>query len=152
MGRQMIQIRPLTPDELPLCYELGQKFAEEAEVYGGFRSEPFSDIWGWMLTSGIGTVFVAIDQGAVVAGLGGIVVPDPINGVTVGQEVFWYAGPKGRGATAIRLFRAFEEWASERGAEILRFGSRETLAPEGMDRMYRNMGFESIERHYEKRI
>jgi GNAT superfamily N-acetyltransferase len=73
------------------------------------------------------------------------------NDALVAAVVFWYSGKGYRGgAGGMRMFRAFEDWASQIGAKRLSVGNLARLMPEKFEKFYRRRGYEFNEVNFTK--
>ncbi len=147
-------LRKLTSSELPLCFEGGNKFFEEGSLPGGFKPEVFSAKVGHLIDSGIGVVIGTFgDDGVIHGAIGGIHYADIYNGDTVATEMFWFMLPSYRGGMeAMRLLRAFELWAREKGCKRCGMVHLHRLQPAELSRLYERAGYSAIETAFTKEL
>ena len=66
----------------------------------------------------------------------------------IAAELMWYVSPEHRGSKlAPKLLEAFQEWAKVIGASYLSLSS---LDDERLDKLYKKMGYEPVEKSYLK--
>ncbi len=147
-----VTIRPLEPEELPLCVPLGQAFHAEYQLPGRIDPEVFVQNWTNFIMGGQGVIFSAWRSERVIGGLGAVIVPDLLDARLVANELFWFIEPDHRGGvTAIRLLQAFEDWALVKGAterRIARFAFGKM--GERLHAFYSRRGYCLVEMSYVK--
>ncbi len=159
----MMEIRPLTIEELPLCEPFGKAFHAEKDIYGQFSGELFVKNWTIFLTRCHGVIFGLWVDGILGGGIGGMVAPDlsAIDPVTwtpiiVATEFFLYIDPDYRkGDRWLRLIEQFRAFGKSKGATRFRIGAP-ILKGEEMDRAakalahhYNKMGMRAIDLGFE---
>jgi len=129
----------------------GASFFAEGQMPGGFDSEAFIKSWAHLIDTEIGCVFGLYGEDGVIHGaLGGILAPDIFNGHTVAIEAFWYVLPEHRGSGAIRLVKAYEDWARSRGARRVSMVHLLNLQPGRLGDLYVRLGYRAVETNYIK--
>ena len=89
-----------------------------------------------------GVVFVAEIDGVVVGGMAGGVVDQWFSDELIAYDFSIFVEPRRRdGLIAIKLMRAFEEWARIKGAKQIHMGIGTDINVEGTSRLYEHMGF-----------
>lgn len=69
------------------------------------------------------------------------------------QEMAWYVKPEHRnGFTAMRLLKAFEQWAKDKGAKIFVMGSLSELNGDRVGKFYEKNGMKPVESMYGKEL
>ena len=132
-------IRPATISDIPMILEMGRAFASEAGVI---------DHVGWDDDTVIHLLeqLIALDEGILIVGdngmIGGIVSPHPYSGQIIFQELFW----RSHGFEGIRLLKAAEQAAKERGAKLSVMIGMDTLPD--LERLYGRMNYKPMERLY----
>jgi GNAT superfamily N-acetyltransferase len=145
-------IREATCEDLPELTVLARSFAAATRWYGELNALHFCIVWEQLLESGAGSAWVLVRDGTIVGAIGGIAFPDMFSGDLVATEAFWFVRPdEGRGG-GVRLYRALEHWACERGCVRLRMAHLTNSMPERVAQMYRLMKFEAVETMYQKEL
>ena len=134
-------IRPATPADIPMLLDMGQKFADRAELsaHVGYDPASMEATFLAMIENEAFCLFVG-DSGAI----GGVVAPHPFNHAQpIADELFgWSEGREG-----LKLLEAYEEWAAAQGA-VIRMTALEAVNPERMQRFYERRGYQPLERAY----
>lgn len=129
------------------------QFMAEAQFPLPFNPEHFFNFWHGLLTSGIGTFFVAEDGEAVFGVMGCIFAPDSFSGVLVGMESFWFiTKEKRQGRGGLRLFNAFEDECKARGAKMNYMVHLDTggMRGEALAEFYKRRGYVPAESFFRK--
>lgn len=142
-------IRPADITDLPRLEPLARQFYAASRFLGEFHMEQFIHLWGVLLLEDRGVVFLLLDGEEIVGALGGVVYPDTYSAVKVATEFFWFVGEGHRGA-GLKLYRAFEEWATAQGCRQIRMVHLADSMPDQLARVYSHLGFEAAEVHYVK--
>lgn len=146
-------IRALTVAELPQAARFGADFYAEANAPGVFRPDFFSALWTALIGNGSGIILGLFEGEDLVGGLAAMVAPDIYDGRLIATEFFWYTRPEYRhGTYPIRLIRAYEQWAAEKGVAScdIRMTAIEGLNDEQIGRLYRKLGYRPLERQWGK--
>ena len=146
-----VKLIHLPAERLGECAAGAAEFFEEGKLPGRFDPEVFVETWRALLMTGRACLLAIEREGVLDGGLGGILYPDPNDGVTVATEMFWYVrqGHRGQG---LRLLRAFEQWSRGQGARRIIMVHLLTLQPEELRRLYRRLGYHDAEVHYLKEL
>ena len=100
-----------------------------------------------------GVVFAAEIDGVVVGGMAGGIVDQWFNDDLIAYDYSIFIEPSRRsGITAVRLVKAFEEWARIKGAKIVQLGIGTKLNVEGTSKLYQSLGFEVFAPLFQKEI
>jgi GNAT superfamily N-acetyltransferase len=148
----MTLIRDISAAEVPLLLPGARCFFEEGRLPGQLNAESFVNGWRGMLASGVGVLLGAFDaDGNICGAIGGSIFPDFQTNDLVATEFFWFALPDRRGQ-GLRLLRAFEQRAAERGAARIVMVHLEDLNAESMGKLYARLGYRLRERIYFKNL
>ena len=145
-------IRELAPSELDKLIPGAVQFYETASLPGKFNIEIFKKNWEMFFSTGIGMIFVLVDEaGEVYGGIGCVRVPDLMTDTMIASEMFWYVmeGKRGEG---MQLLRAFESWAKASGCNSMRMMHLSNVMPEELRAVYRRRGYREVEVAYEKEV
>lgn len=155
-----LAVRPLTPEELPLCVPLGEAMHAEMRLPGSFQGEVFVERWRYFLAHFPSVILALWSEDALAGGFGALVAPDQYDQRLVANELFWYVHPPYRrrhGAQA--LFEAFERWALAQGAEEARVVHLLTARDDQADamndrvaRFYQRRGYRPLEMAWRKTL
>lgn len=147
-------IRAAKHSDVPRLVELGAMLHRSS----GYASLPFSpgkvaSFLGELIDGQSGVVFVAEIDGVVVGGMAGGIIDQWFCDEMVAYDYSIFIDPARRsGITAIRLVRAFEEWARLRGARHVQMGIGTQLNVEGTSKLYQSLGFELFAPLFQKEI
>lgn len=136
-------IRDADVSDIPAMLAMGKAFADDAGVTAniGWDDESVKRLLGQLIESPDGILMVADN-----AMIGGLIYAHPYSGERVFQEMFW----RSHGSNGIRLLKAAEKQAKERGA------IRSIMI--GMDTMpdtaglYARLNYKPMERLYSKEL
>lgn len=133
--------------------ELGPLFKDSSGIPGAFRADSFLMSWSMILDQGMGALFKLTIDEKIVGLLGAIIVLDIFDGRTLASEAFWFVHPDHRGSMGpIRLFKKFEEWAKEIGAERITTAHLDTAMSGKLEQFYENSGYHRVETLYRKEL
>lgn len=97
--------------------------------------------------------FVAEDHGVVVGMIGGYISDYFFCDEKVACDMVLFVDPRYRGGrTALRLLRAFEQWAIEQGAQEMCLGVSTNVNITGTGRLYEAMGLTHVGGLYKRRL
>jgi GNAT superfamily N-acetyltransferase len=142
-------IRPATSADVPALVVMGQQFAQTELYRDVLRENPeqMAVVATNLIEDESGTVLVLERDGVLVGMMGLVCTPHFLSGDMFAGEVFWWVTPGQRG-DGVRLLRAAEAWAIERGATTLQM-----IAPtERVGQFYSRMGFTRTEISYQKAL
>ena len=89
-----------------------------------------------------GGLFVAISDEQIIGFFAGFVMEHFLSNQTFASDAGVYVLPEHRGGSAfVRLVKAFEAWARERGASEIHLGTSTGVQPEKTVRMYERLGY-----------
>jgi GNAT superfamily N-acetyltransferase len=142
-------IRMLNPDtddsRLFKMFERDSKFVKVDPDHTAKRYQE-------MIRSGFAAVFMLVgERDEIQGGLGAIKYPDIHSGEWRATESFWYVLPEFRGGFgAMDLLLAYEKWARDQGCKMMSIIHLADSYPEKLERLYRNRGYELVEKTYMK--
>lgn len=134
-------IRAARHSDIPRIIELGT-ILHATSSYSSMAFCP-DKVAGFMafLIDGGGVVFVAEVYGVVVGGMAGGVTDQWFSNDLIAYDYSIFVEPGRRnGIIAMRLIRAFEEWARIMGAKQLHMGIGTSVNVEGTTRLYQSLG------------
>lgn len=145
-------VRNARPDDIPALLEMCRFAHDESPRYRNLRFDSgkveatIHAMVGTYATGPVECVLVS-ERGDHVTGVFGGVVQEHLFGPDlVAREVLFYVKPEHRGTFAragIKLVRAFERWAFERGAVEIVVGSSTMVTPNTTLRLYEYLGYHS---------
>ena len=96
--------------------------------------------------------FVAEEKGKVIGLFVGLVCEHWFGKDLLASDLALYVIPKRRGSTAaMRLVRAYEKWAEDKGAKVISLGVSTDIRPERTGSMYERLGFNDVGKFYRRR-
>ena len=122
-------IRPLTIDELDLCYPFGEQFHQEKVLPSPFSAADFLANWEHFYRTGIGVIFGLYEEAnhvnddLLIGGIGGILAKDLTSGKLTMNELFWYVQKDKRHSTnrwPLHLVHHLRAWGRLRHATDFR--------------------------------
>lgn len=129
---------------------MGRRFIAETSYRGGIAENPdrLAATAARLIEGQDSALFVA-DESEIVGMIGVYTYTHPYSDELFATELFWWVDPERRGA-GVRLLRAAERWATERGARAL-----QVVAPRSNDRLgaiYERLGFTRVETCYQREL
>lgn len=147
-------VRKATEDDIFDIMPLIKMFYHEGG-YTDMKYDPkyVSEIFLNYLRTDNCETFLYESDGQVVAMLVASIVPQPFNKSPAAYEIAWYVHPDSRGSSAaIRVYKAFEEWAKENNCSLLSMSRIEGLDDENLIKMYDKMDLKLREHIYMKEL
>lgn len=144
-------IKEVEVHELARVSEIGKQFFEESNIPGKIDPEVFCKNWKTLIEVGMGKIYGMYSDGIFIGGLGALLTPDLNDGKKVATEAFWFVSPKFRGA-GIKLLLFFLNRAKEIGCERVIMVHLFNSHSEQLSKLYQNLGFQPIEKHYLKNL
>jgi len=145
-------IRELKISEIKYALKFGEEMYSEAEMYGKFDREAFSELWIKLITRKDGVIFGLFHQRILVGGIGGNLYVHPFTGDLVSMALFWFVSKGHRGKSGMQLFKRLEDWAIERGAARISSAAQISLKPLAFKKIYNKLGLKPVEILFEKEI
>jgi len=134
-------------EDVPALVAMGRQFAQTEMYRDVLRENPdqMTVVATNLIEHESGTVLVLEREGVLVGMIGIVCTLHFLSGEMYAGEVFWWVTPEKRG-DGVRLLKAAESWAIERGAKTLQM-----IAPtERVGQFYDRMGFARMETSYQK--
>lgn len=149
LNTSALSLSMLSLEELASCVPFGQKFHAEMKLPGAFIPDVFMKNWTMFLTAYRSVIWTLRKGDELIGGLGGMIVPDLLDGRQCAHEFFWFIDQAHRtGTGAIRLLDRFEAWGSEQGAVEVRMVHLVGNHDEQLKRIYEKRGYRCIEMNY----
>jgi GNAT superfamily N-acetyltransferase len=156
------EVRAAEVEDLPAIMDMGRQFFDQAwkGIFDWDETSVFDTLAGLMSR---GILLVAVEDATkkgwglyprfvVVGMIGGTLAPMYFDKSTlIAQELFWWVQPGCRGS-GLKLFKAFEQEARKRGADVVAMNGVESIRGETVGRFYEREGFVCTERTYLKRV
>jgi len=151
-----IRIREARFEDIPGALPLAEEFFLSTVIskYIPFKATSTAVTLKRMIEGDGAVIFIAEKGDRVIGGIGGVLSLSPWNfDVVVSQEMFWFITAEHRGGTtALRLLRAYQQWAKEKGAEVDALAVMKSLNYEGVTKAYQHLGYECLEEHHMRRV
>jgi GNAT superfamily N-acetyltransferase len=145
-----VTIRKAVEADIPTLVELGRRLHDESPhfVRYEYSSEKVAAlarrliVGESLLSPPPGGVLVAELEGRIVGMIVGLVIEHFFGSSRFATDLTFYVAPEHRGgSTAVRLIRAFEEWARENGAQYFVPGTSTEIQPERTLELYKHLGY-----------
>jgi len=147
----LIRIIDLPPARIPEMVPLAREFYDAGDLPGDLDPEVFCDTWARFLFHGVGILLAAECEGQIVGSIGGVLVPDPRDGLMVANEHHWFVTKQyRRGSAGMDLKRAFEAEALRRGADRVTMAHLANKLGEKLAPIFLADGYRPVEVHYIK--
>ena len=148
----MIEIKPMCRFSLRKVAPAAKEFYESSQFLRKFDLERFIALWKNAIEGEQGTIIAAFDDGEFIGAISGMLYPEAYSGELIAQEFFWFVRPGHRGLAGMRLYKAFEQWAKQKGCAEIRMGHLADLMPEKVAMTYKRLGYVEVERNFAKRL
>ena len=145
-------IRRATIADLPKVAECAREFYASSPFLSDLEEPRFCSTWEQLISQNLGIAFIEYEGSEVAGGIGAVVTLDPYSSKVVASEAFWFVRPGARGALGIRLYRAFEYWARDRGVDSIQMIHLIDETGEKAERFYIRNGYKAVEIRYQKRL
>jgi N-acetylglutamate synthase-like GNAT family acetyltransferase len=144
-------IRPAQIGDAPRIVELVGHFIQQTRYRAIFTFQPAAVETLVVNMLDLGVIFVAETWDAEIVGMvAGFVMTSPIDNAPIAEELAWWVEPSHRRSSiGPKLLKAFEAWAREQGAPLVKM-----VAPAETDvgAYYRRMGYVEVETAWVKRL
>lgn len=141
----MAEVRRATAADGPALVALGRAMAAESPRYcrTNFDEAKCLQTFHALLEAPVGIVLVAEDHTGLVGMMAGFALENFFGRAINASELVLYVTPALRGSrVALRLVKAFEQWAGEMGAETVEVGVSTEVHVERTVEFYQRLGFE----------
>ena len=145
-------LRRATPHDIEACLAMCRCFYDES----GLREQPYDEssmrvTLDRLMGSEGGLLLLTEVDGALTGMAAALAYPSYFNGLSVAQELFWWVRPERRGTSdGVRLLKAIEEWAKDRGCVSLTMICLPIESP--AESVYQRCGYRACERSYIKEL
>lgn len=146
-------IRPMTLGDLPEVARLGATFHARAgwDEIEYNEADCIASLTRFMETGSF--IGLVADDGHIVGMLGGLFSPVYFNySHTSGEELFWFVADDAPQMTGIKLLKAMESAARDKGCRSWQMKSLDRLGGERMVRLYERMGYRRAESMFIKEL
>lgn len=142
-------IRRATLEDTDRLIEMGRRFVSET-TYSTLVSADPQRVAGLvfdLLDNPSAVVLVSGSDATLTGMIAAIAYEHPFSGEQTAFEIVWWVDPEARGQ-GVRLLRAAEEWARERGAKRMQM-----VAPNGrVGELYARLGYAAVETSYQRSL
>lgn len=147
------ELKAVTELDHPDLTRMARLFYEESKLPGTFIPHYFISNWAQFMDKGIGAMWVAGEKDSLHGAIGLLIYPDVYNGDLVANEMFWFIDPvKRMGLDAVRLYKAAERWAKEKGAKRLAMACVCNKHMSSVRKFYEDRGFRPVDVSYFKNL
>lgn len=143
-------IRKATHDDVFDLLVLARGFSREAPTMHKWNKDKTETMLKACIDNDLTTILVMESEDEVVGGIVGVVQPLFMSHTVVASELAWFVDPDHRGKGALKLVKAFEGWAKEKGAEYITMADIRGISD--LSNMYKRMGYELTEAAYSKKV
>lgn len=143
-------IRKAKHDDIFDLLVLARGFSREAPAMHKWDRDKTEAMLKTCIENELTTILVMEFEGEVVGGIVGVVQPLFMSNTVVASELAWFVDPNHRGKGAIKLVKAFEGWAKEKGAEYVTMADIRGIAD--LSKLYERLGYELTEAAYSKKV
>lgn len=147
-----VLIREATEADLDALVQLGKDFNESTPYSGELvvNAEKHRAIGAHLITSRTGALLMAEVSGRAAGMIGVAVFPHVLSDELTMAELFFFVDPKHRGSVGVRLLKAAEKWAVEKGAVMLQM--TQPIWAERVGGLYEALGYHQLEIAWTKRV
>lgn len=146
-------LRQATIEDLPALSECAREFYSASKFLHEFHIERFCETWAALLSGGTGVIFIVTEGDEIKGTIGGVAYPEPYSFDLICQEFFLFVKESARGGFGmLKLYRAFEAWARDKGCSQIRMGHLQDSMPERLHDVYLKLGYVHVETAYAKQL
>ena len=144
-------VRKATPDDAFDVLMLAHQFAKEAPAGFKFSKDKVESFFDRVLADPTMVLFVSEDEDGIGGFIVGLYTDHAFNDAKMAAELGWFMTKDKRGGTqAIRLVKAFEQWAKDIGAEYV--AMCDIIGLSDLANLYDRSGYSLTERTFMKEI
>lgn len=147
-------IRPANLDDIEGIYRCASDFfeyAKYAEQNLPLCKESFCSAVKEYIEKGV--VLLLSNGDDVCGGIAGIIAPWTFNrSIKIMLEFFFWIDPEYRGIHAIKMMKEFEKKSRSMGADFIYMVSVNTFMQDGVDRLYKKLGYSFAEQFHIKEL
>ncbi|MFD1259789.1 GNAT family N-acetyltransferase [Entomomonas asaccharolytica] len=150
----MIKVREATLADVETIVALGKQL-QQSSAYANknFNDSKAKSVVAMMVNSETDNALVAEDEGQIIGYFLGGLTYEWFSDDLLGFDYSVYVVPAKRdGRAAIKLFKAFEDWAKAKGVVAIHVGITTNINNEGNRRFYHFLGYQDGGRFFEKRL
>jgi GNAT superfamily N-acetyltransferase len=143
----LVEIRQAIPGDVPVLVRLGADLHAESPRYASTAYSPdkVAGLAQAIIDGRVpdAVIFVAVEYGEVIGIFAGTVFEHWFSHDRMATDYTFYLRPesRGQGKTAVRLVKAFEQWARDRGVTSLVFGTSTEIAERRTVALYHHLGY-----------
>jgi GNAT superfamily N-acetyltransferase len=143
-------IREATAADLPPLLLIAEAFGAEAPDTHNYDLDKVEAMLRFCIYDDNAVVYVMEMDEVVVGGIVGVVAEMWASYDLSATEVAWFVDKKYRGRGALKLLRAFEDWAESKEADYITVADIEGIA--NLEPLYKRKGYSKVETSYSKRV
>ncbi len=143
-------IREATAADLPPLLLIAEAFGAEAPDTHNYDLDKVEAMLRFCIYDDNAVVYVMEMDEVVVGGIVGVVAEMWASYDMSATEVAWFVDKKYRGRGALKLLRAFEDWAESKEADYITVADIEGIA--NLEPLYKRKGYSKVETSYSKRV
>lgn len=144
-------IREATEDDIFDILILAKEFSKEAPSTHTWNKNKTEAFLNSVLVNDTMVMFVLEVDGEIVGSILGLVIEVYMSHKVQATELAWFITKEYRGKpSSIRLVKAFEKWAIDKGANQIGMGDIEGIS--NLEHLYTRMGYKKAESIYIKEI
>lgn len=139
-------IRNATHEDIDVLVLLGREMHKESR----YREMPFSEpkvrnLLAGMIVDPNGCLLVYEKDGKITGGIAGFISEHYFSTGKIASDLALFITQDKRGGmAAARLVKAFAQWATEAGADIVQVGVTTGVNTDGVERLYNALGFKNV--------
>ena len=143
-------IREATAADIPSILIISKAFGAEAPDTHNYDLDKVEAMLRFCIYDDNAVVYVMEMDEVVVGGIVGVVAEMWASYDLSATEVAWFVDKKYRGRGALKLLRAFEDWAESKEADYITVADIEGIA--NLEPLYKRKGYSKVETSYSKRV
>ena len=143
-------IREATAADLPPLLLIAKAFGDEAPDTHNYDLDKVEAMLRFCIYDDNAVVYVMEMDEVVVGGIVGVVAEMWASYDLSATEVAWFVDKNYRGRGALKLLRAFEDWAESKEADYITVADIEGIA--NLEPLYKRKGYSKVETSYSKRV
>lgn len=143
-------IREATAADIPSILIISKQFGDEAPATHNCDLDKVEAMVRFCIYDDNAVVYVMEIDGNIIGVIVGVVAEMWTSYDVSATEVAWFVDKNYRGRGALKLLRAFEDWAEWKEADYITVADIEGIA--NLEPLYKRKGYSKVETSYSKRV
>lgn len=144
-------MKTATIQDLERALPMAQKFYEDCQFPSEFDGPYFLSVWGKIIESGLGRIYIREHEGEIVEAIGVIIADGTMCKIRTATVQFWFVGGKPGLASGL-LFNSMLQAVTEIGVQFVHISALVRYRYDAMKKFLMKSGFEPREVAFERAL